>query len=57
MVYSSCLFEPGFGTELILRRIDGAIQVRLNADPTLYSFVDLGGPGVADGYPPWILSS
>ena len=45
MAYSSCLFEPGFGTELILRRIDGAIQVRSNADPTFYSFVDLGGPG------------
>lgn len=46
MAYSSCLFEPGFGTELILRRIDGAIQVRSNTDPTFYSFVDLGGPGV-----------
>ena len=57
MAYSSCLFEPGFGTELILRRIDGAIQVRSNADPTFYSFVDLGGPGGADGYPPRILSS
>jgi hypothetical protein len=45
MAYSSYLFEPGFGTELILRRIDGAIQVRSNADPTFYSFVDLGGPG------------
>ena len=56
MAYSSCLFEPGFGTELILRRIDGAIQVRSNADPTFYSFVDLGGPGGADGYPR-ILSS
>nr|YP_009268442.1 hypothetical chloroplast RF68 [Pseudolarix amabilis]BAV19348.1 hypothetical chloroplast RF68 [Pseudolarix amabilis] len=51
MAYSSCLFEPGFGTELILRRIDGAIQVRSNADPTFYSFVDLGGPGGAGGYP------
>jgi hypothetical protein len=47
MAYSSCLFEPGFGTELILRRIDGAIQVRSNEDPTFYSFVDLGGLGGA----------
>jgi hypothetical protein len=45
MAYSSCLFELGFGTELILRRINGAIKVRSNADPTFYSFVDLGGPG------------
>jgi hypothetical protein len=45
MAYSSCLFEPGFGTELILRRIDGAIQVRSNANITFYSFVDLGGLG------------
>jgi hypothetical protein len=47
MAYSSCLFETGFGTELILRSIDGAIQVRSNADPTFYSFVDLGGLGGA----------
>jgi hypothetical protein len=47
MAYSSCLFEPRFGTELILRRIDGAIQVRSNADPTFYSFVDLGSLGGA----------
>jgi hypothetical protein len=44
MAHSSYLFEPRFGTELILRRIDGAIQVRSNADPSLYSFVDLGSP-------------
>jgi hypothetical protein len=57
MAYSSCLFEPGFGTELILRRIDGAIQLRSNEDPNFYSFVDLGGSGGGDGYPTWILSS
>jgi hypothetical protein len=45
MAYSSCLFEPGFGTELILKRIDGVIQVRSNVDPTFYSFVDLGSLG------------
>jgi hypothetical protein len=45
MSYSSCLFESRFGTELILIRIDGAIQVRTNTDPTFYSFVDLGGSG------------
>jgi hypothetical protein len=45
MAYSSYLFESGFGTELILRRIDGEIQVRSNAVPTFYSFVDLGSPG------------
>lgn len=45
MAYSSCLFEPGFGTELILRRIDGAIQVRSNVDPTFYSLVGSGRSG------------
>ncbi|KAB2084470.1 hypothetical protein ES319_A05G336100v1 [Gossypium barbadense] len=33
------------GIQLLLRRIDGAIQVRSNIDPTFYSLWDLGGPG------------
>ncbi|KAL2984732.1 hypothetical protein AAZX31_12G106100, partial [Glycine max] len=33
------LFEPGFETKLILRRINGAIQVRSNVDPTFSSLV------------------
>nr|YP_010014539.1 hypothetical protein RF68 [Epimedium dewuense]YP_010014623.1 hypothetical protein RF68 [Epimedium shuichengense]YP_010014708.1 hypothetical protein RF68 [Epimedium simplicifolium]YP_010014792.1 hypothetical protein RF68 [Epimedium ecalcaratum]YP_010342470.1 hypothetical protein RF68 [Epimedium baojingense]YP_010342555.1 hypothetical protein RF68 [Epimedium leptorrhizum]YP_010342640.1 hypothetical protein RF68 [Epimedium platypetalum]YP_010342726.1 hypothetical protein RF68 [Epimedium trun len=28
------MFEPEFETKLLLRRIDGAIQVRSNVDPT-----------------------
>nr|QXI88894.1 hypothetical protein RF68 [Keteleeria davidiana]UWI54157.1 hypothetical protein [Keteleeria evelyniana var. pendula] len=58
MAYSSCLFEPGFGTELILRRIDGAIQVRSNADPTLFLLFICGSgrSGGTGGYPR-ILSS
>ena len=34
--------EPGFETKLLLRRIDGAIQVRSNVDPTFYSLVGSG---------------
>ncbi|KAL0554141.1 hypothetical protein IC582_008055 [Cucumis melo] len=33
------MFEPGFETKLLLRRIDKAIQVRSNVDPTFYSLV------------------
>ncbi|KAJ1688584.1 hypothetical protein LUZ63_019974 [Rhynchospora breviuscula] len=36
------LFESEFETKLLLRRIDGAIQVRSNVDLTFYSLV---GPG------------
>ncbi|MVM42569.1 DUF2647 domain-containing protein [Staphylococcus aureus] len=39
------LFEPGFETKLLLRRIDGAIQVRSNVDPTFYSLVGSGRSG------------
>ncbi|KAI4364629.1 hypothetical protein MLD38_020694 [Melastoma candidum] len=34
-----------FETKPILRRIDGAIQVRSNVDPTFYSLVESGRPG------------
>ncbi|CAN0873735.1 Uncharacterized protein ycf68, partial [Linum grandiflorum] len=34
--------EPGSETKLLLRRIDGAIQVRSNVDPTFYSLVGSG---------------
>jgi hypothetical protein len=37
--------EPGFETKLLLRRIDGAIQVRSNVDPTFYSLVGSGRSG------------
>ncbi|KAJ4740526.1 Ycf68 [Rhynchospora pubera] len=45
MAYSSC-FESEFETKLLLRRIDGAIQVRSNVDLTFYSLV---GPGRSGG--------
>ncbi|KAI9192828.1 hypothetical protein LWI28_028162 [Acer negundo] len=35
----------GFETKLLLRRIDGAIQVRSNVDPTFYSLVGSGRSG------------
>ncbi|TYH27818.1 hypothetical protein ES288_A02G099100v1 [Gossypium darwinii] len=37
--------KPGFETKLLLRRIDGAIQVRSNVDPTFYSLVGSGRSG------------
>ncbi|KAK8302915.1 hypothetical protein V6Z11_D04G116800 [Gossypium hirsutum] len=40
--------------KLLLRRIDGAIQVRSNVDPTFYSLV---GSGRSGGGPPRYLSS
>ncbi|KAJ1680665.1 hypothetical protein LUZ63_024117 [Rhynchospora breviuscula] len=40
------LFESEFETKLLLRRIDGAIQVRSNVDLTFYSLV---GPGRSGG--------
>nr|UFK28218.1 hypothetical protein RF68 [Melanosciadium pimpinelloideum] len=39
------MFEPGFETKLLLRRIDGAIQVRSNVDPTFDSLVGSGRSG------------
>ncbi|KAK9081068.1 hypothetical protein Scep_031063 [Stephania cephalantha] len=39
------LFEPEFETKLLLRRIDGAIRVRSNVDPTFYSLVGSGRSG------------
>ncbi|KAJ0078892.1 hypothetical protein Patl1_24646 [Pistacia atlantica] len=44
MAYFSCS-NRGFETKLLLRRIDGAIQVRSNVDPTFYSLVGSGRPG------------
>ncbi|KAJ1683182.1 hypothetical protein LUZ63_021600 [Rhynchospora breviuscula] len=38
------LFESEFETKLLLRRIDGAIQVRSNVDLTFYSLVGPGRP-------------
>nr|YP_009561673.1 hypothetical chloroplast RF68 [Commiphora gileadensis]QAT19761.1 hypothetical chloroplast RF68 [Commiphora gileadensis] len=53
MAYFSCS-NRGFETKLLLRRIDGAIQVRSNVDPTFYSLV---GSGRSGGGPPRLLSS
>ncbi|KAK4484008.1 hypothetical protein RD792_011221 [Penstemon davidsonii] len=39
------LFEPGFETKPLLRRIDGAIRVRSNVDPTFDSLVGSGRSG------------
>nr|YP_010372924.1 hypothetical chloroplast RF68 [Rhododendron huadingense]YP_010372965.1 hypothetical chloroplast RF68 [Rhododendron huadingense]UPH77699.1 hypothetical chloroplast RF68 [Rhododendron huadingense]UPH77740.1 hypothetical chloroplast RF68 [Rhododendron huadingense] len=39
------MFEPGFETKPLLRRIDGAIQVRSNVDPTFNSLVGSGRSG------------
>nr|YP_010180995.1 hypothetical protein RF68 [Peganum multisectum]QVD40755.1 hypothetical protein RF68 [Peganum multisectum] len=44
MAYFSCS-NRGFETKLLLRRIDGAIQVRSNVDPTFYSLVGSGRSG------------
>ncbi|KAJ4740968.1 Ycf68 [Rhynchospora pubera] len=52
MAYSSCL-NRSLKPKLLLRRIDGAIQVRSNVDLTFYSLV---GPGRSGGGPPWLLS-
>ncbi|KAJ1681775.1 hypothetical protein LUZ63_023005 [Rhynchospora breviuscula] len=48
------LFESEFETKLLLRRIDGAIQVRSNVDLTFYSH---RGTRAVRGGPPWLLSS
>nr|YP_011028233.1 hypothetical protein RF68 [Epidendrum porpax]WNS59645.1 hypothetical protein RF68 [Epidendrum porpax] len=39
------MFESEFETKLLLRRIDGAIQVRSNGDRTFYSLVGSGRSG------------
>lgn len=44
MAYFSCS-NRGFENKLLLRRIDGAIQVRSNVDPTFYSLVGSGRSG------------
>nr|YP_010025109.1 hypothetical chloroplast RF68 [Colobanthus subulatus]YP_010025122.1 hypothetical chloroplast RF68 [Colobanthus subulatus]QOQ35408.1 hypothetical chloroplast RF68 [Colobanthus subulatus]QOQ35421.1 hypothetical chloroplast RF68 [Colobanthus subulatus] len=44
MAYSSCS-NRGLKPNFSLRRIDGAIQVRSNVDPTLYSLVGSGRSG------------
>nr|YP_010994594.1 hypothetical protein RF68 [Disanthus cercidifolius]WOZ13326.1 hypothetical protein RF68 [Disanthus cercidifolius] len=48
------MFEPGFETKPLLRRIDGAIQVRSNVDPT---FLFTRGIRAVRGGPPRLLSS
>ncbi|CAH2057158.1 unnamed protein product [Thlaspi arvense] len=45
LAWRTLLFEPGFETKLLLRRIDGAIQVRSNVDPTFDSLVGSGRSG------------
>ncbi|KAJ7941743.1 Ycf68 [Quillaja saponaria] len=42
---TSPVSKPGFETKPLLRRIDGAIQVRSNVDPTFYSLVGSGRSG------------
>nr|BEV77045.1 Ycf68 protein [Murraya koenigii]BEV77061.1 Ycf68 protein [Murraya koenigii] len=44
MAYFSCS-NRGFENKPLLRRIDGAIQVRSNVDPTFYSLVGSGRSG------------
>jgi Protein of unknown function (DUF2647) len=44
MAYFSCS-NRGFENKLLLRRIDGTIQVRSNVDPTFYSLVGSGRSG------------
>jgi len=44
MAYFSCS-NRGFENKLLLSRIDGAIQVRSNVDPTFYSLVGSGRSG------------
>ncbi|KAK4735417.1 hypothetical protein R3W88_009678 [Solanum pinnatisectum] len=39
------LFEPGFETKLLLRRINGEIRVRSNVEPTFDSLVGFGRSG------------
>ncbi|KAF7068023.1 LOW QUALITY PROTEIN: hypothetical protein CFC21_073822 [Triticum aestivum] len=45
MAYSSCLNRSLKPNKLLLRRIDGAIQVRSHVDLTFYSLVGFGRSG------------
>nr|YP_009192465.1 hypothetical protein MsaCp_p082 [Miscanthus sacchariflorus]YP_009192488.1 hypothetical protein MsaCp_p105 [Miscanthus sacchariflorus]YP_009192587.1 hypothetical protein MsiCp_p082 [Miscanthus sinensis]YP_009192610.1 hypothetical protein MsiCp_p105 [Miscanthus sinensis]YP_009245983.1 hypothetical chloroplast RF68 [Chloris barbata]YP_009245996.1 hypothetical chloroplast RF68 [Chloris barbata]YP_009246150.1 hypothetical chloroplast RF68 [Distichlis spicata]YP_009246163.1 hypothetical chlorop len=45
MAYSSCLNRSLKPNKLLLRRIDGAIQVRSHVDRTFYSLVGSGRSG------------
>ncbi|XBH82033.1 hypothetical protein VPH35_057778 [Triticum aestivum] len=45
MAYSSCLNRSLKPNKLLLRRIDGAIQVRSHVDLTFYSLVGSGRSG------------
>uniref|UniRef100_A0A452XUR9 Uncharacterized protein ycf68 n=1 Tax=Aegilops tauschii subsp. strangulata TaxID=200361 RepID=A0A452XUR9_AEGTS len=45
MAYSSCLNRILKPNKLLLRRIDGAIQVRSHVDLTFYSLVESGRSG------------
>ncbi|XBJ07573.1 hypothetical protein VPH35_013072 [Triticum aestivum] len=55
MAYSSCLNRILKPNKLLLRRIDGAIQVRSHVDLTFYSLVESGRSG--GGGAPRLLSS
>ncbi|CAL5082849.1 unnamed protein product, partial [Urochloa decumbens] len=49
MAYSSCLNRSFKPNKLLLRRIDGAIQVRSHVDLTFYSLVGSGRSGGGGG--------
>ncbi|KAF7100376.1 hypothetical protein CFC21_101901 [Triticum aestivum] len=49
MAYSSCLNQSLKPNKLLLRRIDGAIQVRSHVDLTFYSLVGSGQSGGGRG--------
>ncbi|CAL4997753.1 unnamed protein product [Urochloa decumbens] len=57
MAYSSCLDRSFKPNKLLLRRIDGAIQVRSHVDLIFYSLVGSGWSGGGGGEPPRLLSS
>ncbi|PUZ75385.1 hypothetical protein GQ55_1G161900 [Panicum hallii var. hallii] len=50
MAYSSCLNRSLKPNKLLLRRIDGAIQVRSHVDLTFYSLVGSGRSGGGGGH-------
>uniref|UniRef100_A0ACD6AT15 Uncharacterized protein n=1 Tax=Avena sativa TaxID=4498 RepID=A0ACD6AT15_AVESA len=50
MAYSSCLNRSLKPNKLLLRRIDGAIQVRSHADLTFYSLMGSGRSRVGGGH-------
>ncbi|CAL4956561.1 unnamed protein product [Urochloa decumbens] len=49
MAYSSCLNQSFKPNKLLLRRIDGVIQVRFHVDLTFYSLVGSGQAGGGGG--------